>query len=346
MPINQIPGAVRLRHAQVGEQSAIQTAVTATRKVPWGGVPAYNPNRTNPDIEVGYLDPVISPYAGAAEATWSAEGPITANDYQIILAAALMGGVTSSGGGTAKTWDFQVSSDTSDPFEIFTVEFGDDTEATDGMIYKGGVIDSLEETMPQDLGPWTFSADWVFAGAALGANITDSLNIDTSPVLFFGADTTFKMDATAGGIGTTLLTNTVHESSISISNNLDQKRFANGSNTRFQLAGYGRGAREIELSITMAKSAAAIAERATLDDDPVPNRFFDIGTFSTQTAQANTPYSYRRRGAFRLFEAEDVEIGGNAAIRFVYRAYYDSTLGYAYRATLVNTVTTLAPAVA
>ncbi len=84
-----------------------------------------------------------------------------------------------------------------------------------------------------------------------------------------------------------------------------------------------------------------MAEAATLDDEPVPSRFFQVRTVSPVLAQAATPYSYVRKGAFRLFTREDGEIGGNATIILTYRAYYDSTLTYAYRATVVNTRATL-----
>ena len=71
------------------------------------------------------------------------------------------------------------------------------------------------------------------------------------------------VDADPAGIGTTWWTDALHAASLTISNNLDQKRFANGanaSNTAFRLSGYGRGAREIELVLTVAKTAATMAE--------------------------------------------------------------------------------------
>lgn len=336
-----VQGLTRLRFNQVGVQSVIGTAVTATRRVPWRGPVVYNPNRTDPDVDVGSLDPIIAPYATAPATTWNPTGPVTFNDLPIRLSGGLMGGISPTGAGTAKTWTYQVASLTADAFDYWTNEFGDDTEATDTIIAFGGVAESLEETLPEGLGPWTLSDNWVFAGATLGSNGTNSLTVDSAPAFAFGADTVIYMDTTAGGIGVTPLVDAVHGASIRITNNLDQKRYANGSNVRFQLSGFGRGPRQIELNLTLAKTAATIAEANTLDDTPVPARYFKVSTTSTELAQAATPYAYNRFGAFRLFERSEGEIGGNATINLVYRAFYDSTLTYAYKAIVVNTLTAL-----
>jgi len=336
-----IQGLTRLRFNQVGFQSVIGTAVTTTRRVPWRGIPVYNPNRTDPDVDVGSLDPVILPYPTAVDVDWNSTGPVTFDDLPIRLAGGLKGGVTPTGGGTAKTWVYQVASLTADAFAYLTLENGDDTEATDSIIGFGGVADVLEETLPEDGGPWTISDQWIFAGGTLGSNSTNGLLVDDTPVFAFGTDTATYMDTVPGSIGITPLVDAIHGMTLRVSNNLDRKRFQNGSNTRFQLAGYGRGARVIELVLTLAKTAATIAEANTLDDSPVPNRYFSVATSSTELAQAANPYSYIRNGAFRLFERADGEIGGNATINLTYRAFYDATLGYAYKATVVDQLTAL-----
>jgi len=246
----------------------------------------------------------------------------------------------------ADTWTYQVASLTADVFDVFSDEWGDDTSdaATtpnlDGILAFGGLIDVLEETMPEDLGPWAISDQWIYSGATFG-NRTAGLVVDASPIWVFGADTKFYLNTTAGAIGTTEISSTVHGATIRVSNNFDKKRYANGNSTRFNLGGYGRGPRQIEMVLTVAKTAAMIAERATLDDDPVPNRFLAATTTSTVNAGVGTPYSYDRRGAFRLFSAEDGEIGSNSTIILTYRAYYDATLTYVYRARTVNATAAL-----
>lgn len=339
MTVSAVAGAVRQRFLQLGIQSVLGTAVTPTRRVPWRGIPVYNPNVTDPDVDVGSLDPVLLPYAMAVDTDLTTTGPLDFDNAAVRLSAALKGGVSPTGA-TAKTWTYQVASLTSDVFDVYTVQQADDTEATDAITAVGGVIDVFEETLPEDGGPWTISDQWVFATATLGQNATDGIVIDASPEWVFGTDTAFYKDSVAGSIGITPWTN-IHSASIRISNNLDRKRFQNGSNTRFQLAGYGRGPREIVLTITAAKSAVAIAERASFDDTPRVNRFFQIATTSTEIITGSTTFNYTRTGAFRLFEVSDVEVGNNAAIQFVYHGYYDATLTYAYKAVLVNTLSAL-----
>jgi hypothetical protein len=337
--IAAIAGAVRQRFNQIGIQTVLATPVVPTRRVPWRGIPVYQPNRTDPDVDVGSLDPVLAPYPMAVDTDWNPTGPLDYDNAAIRLSAALKGGVSAVTAVGASTWTYQVASLTSDVFDVYTVQQADDTEATDAITAFGGVIDVFEETLPEDGGPWTISDQWIFAGATLGQNATDGIVIDASPEWVFGTDTAFYKDTVAGSIGITPWPD-IHSASIRISNNLDRKRFQNGSNTRFQLSGFGRGPREIEVVITAAKSAVAIAERATFDDSPVPNRFLQIATTSTELIGA-VPRSYTRTGAFRLFDVSDVEVGNNAAIQFTYRAYYDATLTYAYKAVLVNTLATL-----
>lgn len=345
MTISATPGNTRFRKHQIAVQSALLTAIPATYVEPYRGAITFNPTQTDPDVDVGSLDPILTPYRGAQEVACTKTGPLAYGPLPIRLSAGLKGGV-SAVSAAAKTWTYQVASLTADVFDVFVDEWGDDTSdaATtpnlDGILAFGGVINTLEETMPEDLGPWTISDQWIYAGATFG-NRTAGLTPDATPVWTFGADTKFFMDTTAGGIGATALANTVHGATIRIQNALDKKRFANGNSTRFNLSGFGRGPRVIELVLTVAKTAAMIAERATLDDAAVPNRFFAVTTTSTVNAGVGTPYSYDRRGAFRLFDASDGEQGSNSTMILTYHAYYDATLAYAYRAQVVDALATM-----
>ena len=342
MTISQIPGAVRLRRNQFGVQSALNTAVAATRRVPWRGGIIVNQNWTDPDIDVGSLDPVALPYPGLLDVTSTKTGALYYNDLPLRLSAGLVGGISPTTSGTAKIWDYQLASLTSDVFDVFTNETADDTEATDATIGIGGLIDSLEDNYPQDLSAVTINDNWVYSTATVGSNGTDSLNVDSAGIPVLAGHTTVKMDSTAAAIGSTLLTDTVHEITVRVQNNLDRKRFFNGSNGANKLGGYGRGARVIELVLTVAKTSAMITEANTILTATKPSRFFDIGTFSTSAASVGVPYSDRHRGAFRLFDKAETEIGGNVALVLTYHAYYDATLGYAYRRTVTNTQATVA----
>src|SRR3990172_6451209 len=101
-----IAGLTRLRFNQVAEQTVIGTAVAPPRRVPWRGIPTYNPNRTDPDVDVGSIDPVISPYPTAVDVDWNPTGPITFDDLPIRLSAGLLGGIGPTGGGGARAWGY------------------------------------------------------------------------------------------------------------------------------------------------------------------------------------------------------------------------------------------------
>lgn len=341
-----VQGFTRFRKLQVGHQSVIGTAVPATRVLPYRSLAVINPNRTDPDVDVGSLDPIIAPYATSLEVTVpGASGPQTYDDLAIRLDAAIKGGVSPTGptGGTAYTWTYTAASLTADPFSYWTVQTGDDTSdsAGAGINAFGAVIDTFSMQMGEDLGPWTVSDDWIAAGAAYG-NRTGALSIASSPAFMFGADTAFYLDSNALAIGVTPIDAAVRGASLTISNNLDQKRYASGSNTRFNLQAYGRGTRTIELTLTVEKTTAMIAEALTLDDTPTPNRYIKIAASSTELAGTAIPYSCNIFLPVRLFSVSEGEIGGNANYTFTYHGFYDSTTTYAFKAIVVNKLATLA----
>jgi hypothetical protein len=335
-----IAGFTRFRKHQWGLQTTFGTAVAADRVMPWRGAIEINPNRELPDVDVGSLDPILAPLEGAKEITASLEGPLTFNDLTYVYSAGLKGGETGTGP-TAFTWTYDPASLTADTFDYYTDEWGDDTSASDGIKAFDGVLDSWSIGFGDDLGVFNFSGDMVYGGATMATDRTAGLTVDSSPIFLYGADTEVYLNSTSGAIGTTKLTDAIHGAELSVQNNLDQKRFANGSNTRFNLAGFGRGERVIELQLTVAKTTATMAERATLDDSPVPNRYLEVKTTSPTIITGSTPYSNRIRMPGRLISATDGEIGGNTTITFTYRAFYDSTLTYALNAVLVNTLSAL-----
>lgn len=338
-----VQGFVRLRKHQLAKETTFGTAATATRVVPWRGAIEVNPNRTDPDVDVGLIDPTLAPLEGALEVTGSWDGPVDFDNMAIVYSAGLKGGVSPTGGGAAKTWTYQAFSAEADPFDTYSDEWGDDTSdsTTDGIIGLGGVLDSWTISFGEDLAPYQLAGSTQYSGATLGDTRTAGLSVSSTPIWMYGADTEVYLDSVAGSIGTTKLTDAVRGVSVNVQNNLDQKRYANGSNTRFKLAAYGRGARVIEVQITTEKTAAAIAERATLNDSPVPDRFIEIKTTSPSIITGSTPYSNQIRIPARLVSVSDGEIGGNTTLTFTYRAFYSSTLGYAIRAVLVNALTAL-----
>lgn len=335
-----IQGFRRFRKHQFGKQTSFSSNTSATRVLPWRGPIEVNPAREDPDVDIGSLDPILAPFNGPLEVTSSLEIPAFAADDAPYFWTALVKTNSGPTGGTAKTWTWQAASLTADDFDYFTDQWGDDV--TNDWINAGsGVGDSGELTFDEGLGVFTGSIDMVYARAQLGAGPTGGLVVDSTPNWLYGADTEFYLDSTPGSIGTTKLTDDIHGFTFRITNNLDKKRFANGSNTRFQLAGYGRGPREIEVEIVRAKTTASIAERATLDDEPVPTRYFEARTTSPEIITGSTPYSQSIRCPLRLISATDNEIDNNDVITFTYRGFYDATTGYALRVVVVNTLSSL-----
>jgi len=333
-----ISGFTRFRKHQVGHSLSLSSNSPATRILPYRGAITIDPARTDPDVDVGSLDPILAPFNGPTGIEGNWEGNLAFDDAPYLWAGTVKGGVSPTGA-TAKTWVFQAASLTADAFAYFTDQWGDDY-STDVINAGGGVIDSLELSFGDDLSAFEVSADLVYARADV-SGFTGGLTIDDTPQWVYGADTEVYLDSVAASIGTTKLDDAIHGVTVSIGNNLDRKRFANGSNSRFQLAGYGRGAREIEVTIVVAKTAATVAERATAQNTPVPSRYIEIKTTSPEIITGSTPYSQSIRVPVRLQTPTDGELGGNSTITLVYRGFYDSALGYAIRAVVVNTLASL-----
>jgi len=338
--MSPIQGFTRLRYNQVGVQTVIGTPVAATRALPYRGIINVNPNRTDPDVDVGSIDRIIAPFAGAKSVTNAWSGKQAFNDLPYIFGPAGKGGVTATGG-PAYTWTYQYASLTADSFQYLTDETGDDTNATYGIQGYGGVINDYTIGFPESLEAMDLAANLIFADANLATAKTGALSVDTAPTWVYGANAAFSVDTTSGNIGGTLWPETVHSASWSWNNNLDQKRFTSGSNSNpFALQGFGRGQRVIELTLQVAESALAIAEANTIDDDPVPNRYIQMLVTSPAIITGSTHYSWNRRVAMRLISVTPGAIGGNSTLTFLYRAFYDSGLGYAARDVVVNSLAT------
>lgn len=336
-----IQGFTRFRKHQVGVQTSFSSNTGAARRLPYRGAIEYDPKRETPDVDTGSLDPAMAAYLGAPEISGSWEGKAAFNDLPYLYSLAIKGGVTPTGSATGRIWTYQAASLTADAFDYATDQWADDVTSY-SIVGGGAVIDTLNLSFDDELGAFDVKADLIYARASFGDGLTGGLTVDDSPNWLYGAHTVVYMDTVAGAIGTTPIADATHGMEFSLNNNLDQKRFANGSNAGFTLAGYGRGAREIELVLTLAKTTATVAEAQTLDDSPVPTRYFDVVTTSTEmVAGGATPFRNSIRIPAELVSREDDEINNNTVIKLTYRGKYDSTLGYAIRATCTNELAAL-----
>jgi len=331
MPLTPITGSIRLRQFQLGKESTFKTAVAATRRLPWTTTPDINPNWTYPTADTGTLDQAIAPYATALDVTVAATGQLFSNDVPTIISAGVMGGLSLTViSGSARSFTAAPATLTQDVFDTYTGEWGDDS--TDVWQLKGGVINDFSLEYPGDLGPINLTANWRFA--ALGtypATFTAGQSVDTSPVPLYMADTEFYVNDTAGTIETTKLSDIAYGATFSVNNNLDLKRPANGSNTRFQIANYGRGLRTVTFSLTGAKQSAWVTEAGKWIAAAPAERFFGIKTLATVDAVAGTPHSLDIRMPGHWLTRSEQTIGSNTHFQLTANNIYDTTLTYPFR---------------
>ncbi len=340
MPLTPIPGNSRLRAFQLGIESTFKTQVPATRRLPWSFAPTVDPHVTFPTADTGTLDQAIAPYRMAEDVTGQATGELYSNDVPTIISAGIMGGLSLVGGGTAKTITAAPASTSPDVFDTYTGEWFDDATG-DAWAGVGGVIEKIALVYPQDQGPVTATLDFRFAKHIYVATPTGALNVDAAPVPIFMADTEFYVNDSSGAIETTKLTDIAYDASVTITNNLDIKRFANGSNTRFEVQNYGRGERIIEFMLNGAKQSAWIAEAVKWIGVNPTERFFGIKTTSTVNAQASTPHSLDIRiPGFWMTRADGV-VNTNTAFSLTAHQIYDTNSGYPIRLVSVSTRTAL-----
>lgn len=341
-----IQGFTRFRKWQFGKQSAFGTAVAASRRVSFRGPLVVEPNWTDQDdVDVGSIDIALDPYRVGEDITATTTAPLDYNLIPLLFAAGVRGGVAgSAGGGGSYSWTHTGLSTTATTLDYFTGEWSDDV-SNDGMKARDGVLERLELSFDESLGPWQVSAGWRFGYVDAHVTPTASLNISSNLPLVFGADTALYIDSTAGGIGGTQISDSLHAATITIENTIDLKRFANGSNSRFAIAGYGLSARAIRASFTFAKSdaitGALTSETAKwLSADPV-NRYLKVLAQSTQAAETGVPYSWQLLLSGTWRTRSDGERGGNSAVTLELMGRYDLTLGYPIRSVAVNTLASL-----
>jgi hypothetical protein len=350
-----IQGFVRFREHQWALQGSNSATIStpanpATRVVPLSGVPSVNRNVTFDDVDEGSLDPIQSPYFGALDITETLTGPTMYDDLPWYLALGVKGPGSPSGA-TAKTWTIQASSLTADPVVLVTEEFGDDV-TTDWYQLFGGTAESLtfsgELTTPVETNIGLRFAGFKQTGSTAypvtGTVPTAALTVDSTPQRVFLDDAEIFINDTAGAIGTTKISDALASFELGIDNTLDQKRYANGSNTRFQIAGYGRGEREITLTAQWHKQSTIVGTGSESDDwmaATPTKRFVELKFTSPEIITGSTPYSWSVRGAMFYTTREDTEINGNTTVTLTGRFVYDSDLAYAFRSVVVNTLASL-----
>lgn len=348
-----IQGQTRLRRHQFGRQQAFGNAVPADRAYPFSGVPDVNLNWTDPEGDFGSLDPIAPPTRGAPEITAPLTAPVVNyNDLPLPLCGFFGGEVSPTGGGTAKTWVHTPASETADPFDHFTYEFGDDV-TTDWFQLRDGIVTEVEFSA-ENQGALSSSMSWLFAHAASTGStdspvegaVPTSLAVDPNAVAVYLKDLSLFIDSLPGDIGETQILDALHSFRLRMSQEVDQKRFANGAQA-FETHGYGRGARSIELEMTLAKTADTVGTGSESDawmSDTAVNRFVRLAFESTEFAQTagspDIPYSWVIDLPLRYYTRGDGEVGGNSVVVLTGHAFFEPvTLDFVAESTVVNTLT-------
>lgn len=340
-----VQGFTRNRSWAIGKQSAHGTAVAPSRAMPWSGVLEVDPNwQDHENVDVGSIDPVLSPFRTITDVTSPLSGPLDFNALAVIAAAGIRGGVSASGGGAAKTWTHQALSTTATTLDEFSGQWGDDVTA-DGFRMWDGVLESIELSFSEELGPWQASLGWRWGSVNPRVTPVSGLTLGSNIPVVFGADTALYIDNTAGGIGGTQISNALRAATITIENTIDQKRYANGSNTRFQINGYGLAQRSIRASLTFDKADAIVAGGSSemakwLSADPVTRYLKLLTTSTVLIAGTATAYSWDLRLGGEWRTRSDGEVGGNSTVTLELVARL-SDLAYALRSEVVNDRATL-----
>lgn len=349
-----VQGLVRNRAHQFGRQSAMGTPIAAKRRLPLSGTPDVDLQWTDPEFDVGAIYPVGSPVRGAGNfAANLTANALYYNDLQVKLAALFGGGVTPSGSGASKTWAWTPEGDGSQSFDLFTYQFGDDV-TTDWYQLADGILTSLTINSPDTgAGVLTATESWLF-GIANSTGSTDSpvagtvpttgLSVDTDGTPVYLKDCSVFIDSTAAGIGSTMVGDSVHNFTLTMAQEIDQKRYANGSQS-FGVDDYGRASASIDLQIQFAKTADSVGTGSESDawmSDTAVNRFVKIQFESLRVAEAGSPdvpYSWSISLPMRYYTRAEGAIGGNSTVVLTGHAFFeDVTLHYPITSTLVNTV--------
>jgi hypothetical protein len=358
-----LEGAItRLRKLQFGYQGSnmsahFATPVAATRVLPWSGVPDVNRNATFPEVDTGTIFKAVLPYYGRADITLPTSGQLTYDDMPVLWNGALKANASPTGGGAAKTWVFQPSATgTHDPMGIFTVEQGDGVgdpapeTPSDWFQLVGGLIEQLSITGDTN-GPLNHSATWRFGKAnstgstsypVTGTVPTAALSVDGTPSYIELGDCELFIDATAGAIGTTKISDALESIDLQITNTFDQKGPANGSNTKYITQSLGLGEQAATLALQFHKTSQTVGLLSEADKWYAANptlRFIELRFTRNEMITGSTPYSMRIRMPLVYTTRADGEIDSNTTITLTGTALYNSTLTYGIESTVVCATT-------
>jgi hypothetical protein len=333
-----VQGFTRARKHQFARQTTFGTKVPALRAYPKTGVPTVDLTKTDPDVDTGSIVKTVAPYLGTSNITAALTDPALAYDNAPLLMAGVFGGEEDpTGGGTPKTWTHKPSSvDPLDPVDVFTYEFGDDV-VDDWFQLGDGILESLTLTGPEGLGPISVSESWRFgSGSSTGSTDfpvdgtvpTPSLDVDTSPVYVYLKDMSIYIADTLAGISGGQITNALHNFVLTITRAVDQKRWADGTQS-FDVEAYGVTGYDVALALTFAKTDDTVGTGSEADawysEDAVARVIRLKFESLVDIPGGSTPYSWQITMPAWYYTRDDGEVGGNTTVTLTANAYYEPT---------------------
>lgn len=350
--MSPIQGLVRLRKHQFGRQAVFGTKVPATRAYPFSGVPDVDLSWTDPEVDEGSLDPVSAPRREKPVLGASLNDPQCAyNSLPLLLSAFFGGEVTPTGGGTAKTWPYTPESETVDPIDVFTYEFGDDV-LTDWYQFGDGILTTVEFTVPDGLGAVTVDQTWKF-GSVSSTGSTDSpvdgtvptpdLSVEKNPALLYGKDLAVYIADSVAGLGAGQILDAFHGGIIRLNREVDEKLYANGDQS-FDTDAYATATRALEFVYRFAKTDDTVGtgseSDAWMSDQAVDRVARFIFTSTTVAQTPSTFHTWTVTAPIRYYTREEDAIGGNTIVVLTAHAFFDpEDLDGVWDSTVVNTLT-------
>jgi hypothetical protein len=332
-----IQGFTRMRRHIFGRQAAFGTVVAGKRAYAFSGTPDVNLNWTDPDVDTGTLDVTAAPYRTSPDITAALTDPsLRYNSLPLLMSGFFGGAVTPTGAGAAKTWLHEPASVTPlDAIDAYTYEFGDDV-TTDWFQLGNGILESLEITAPEGLGALTTSMSWRFGSAAstgstdspVTGSVPASEQVDPNEVMVYLKDGAIAIAADPYDFSGAQISDALHSFVLRFGGDVDQKRFANGTQS-FDVQGYARASRSIELECTWAKTTDTVGLNSEADhwfSDDAVDRYVQITFESPTEAQGGTPYSWTITMPLRYYTRAEGESGGNTTVVLNGHAFYDPDL--------------------
>lgn len=330
-----VAGLVRLRKHQFGRQDTFGTKVAATRAYPFKGVPSVDLQWTDPDVDVGSIVATVAPQRGIGAFTAALTDPQLAYNNIPLLMEGVFGGNVNPTGGAIETWTHEPSPvEPLDDASDFTYEFGDDV-VDDWYQLGDGILDSVEITGPEGLGALTTSMTWRFGSASstsstdspvTGTVPTPSLDVDQNPALVYLKDMGLYIASTQAGLSGGQILNALHTFALTISQENDDKRFANATQS-FDVSDRSRTGYAVELALTLAKTDDTVGTGSETDawfSDDAVDRYIRLDFVSTKIISGATPYSWRVDMPMRYYTRTEADSAGNAVIVLTAHAFYDS----------------------